>query len=55
MDLGVNFKLLHYITTLVRSHLEYANYVWNPYRIGLMKDLEEVQMRATKLVSTGHH
>jgi len=34
----------------VRSQLEYANSVWNPYRIGLIKDLEKVQMRATKLV-----
>ena len=34
----------------VRSHLEYANSVWNPHRLGLIKDLEKVQMRATKLV-----
>ena len=34
---------------LVRSHLEYANSVWNPHRLGLIKDLEKVQMRATKL------
>ena len=33
--------------TLVRSHLEYANSVWNPYRIALIKDLEKVKMRAT--------
>jgi len=36
--------------TLVRSHLEYANSVWNPYRMGLIKDLKKVQMRATELV-----
>jgi len=36
--------------TMARSHLEYANAVWNPHREGLIKDLERVQMRATKLV-----
>ena len=41
--------------TLVRSHLEYANCVWNPYRMGLIKDLEKVQMRATKLVMKLKH
>jgi len=33
-----------------RSHLECANSVWNLHRLGLIKDLEKVQMRATKLV-----
>jgi len=38
--------------SLVRSHLEYANSVGlcNPHRLGLIKDIEKVQMRATKLV-----
>ena len=34
----------------MRSHLEYGHSVWNPYRIGLISDLERVQKRATKLV-----
>jgi len=39
--------------SLVRSYLEYANSVCNPHRLGLIKDLEKVQMRrATKLVIT---
>jgi len=37
--------------TMVRSHLEYTNAVWNPHREGLIKDLEREHMRATKLVS----
>jgi len=36
--------------TLVRSHLEYANCIWNPYRQHLIKDLEKVQMRASRLI-----
>ena len=36
--------------SLVRSHLAYANSVWNPHRLGLITDLEKVQMRVTKLV-----
>ena len=40
---------------LVISHLEYANSVWNPYRMGLIKDLQKVQMRATKLVMKLKH
>jgi len=33
----------------------YANSVWNPHRQGLIKDLEKVQTRATKLVLTFKH
>jgi len=41
--------------SLVRCHLEYANSVRNPYRQGLINDLEKVQRRATKLVLTVKH
>lgn len=35
---------------LVRSHLEYANSVWNPYKNYQISALERVQKRATKLI-----
>jgi len=31
------------------------NSVWNPHRQGLIKDLEKVQIRATKLILTVKH
>lgn len=41
--------------TLVRSHLEYCNSVWSPYRIGDIKAIEKVQMRATKFITSIKH
>jgi len=41
--------------SLVRCHLEYANSVWNAHRQSSIKDLENFQMRATKLVLTVKH
>jgi len=36
--------------SLVRSHLEYATSLWNPYYKQDIKALEKVQMTATRLV-----
>jgi len=41
--------------SLVRSHLEYANSVWSPYRIQDIEALEKVQKRATKLITSFKH
>ena len=39
-------------TTLIRPHLDYACVVWNPYQLGDIRALEQVQRCVTKLV---HH
>jgi hypothetical protein len=44
--------LVQIYKSMVRSHLEYAQSVWYPYRQKLVEDLEKVQKRATKLVTS---
>jgi len=42
------FILLYKV--MVRSHIEFANSVWCPYKLGDIKDIEKVQKKATKLI-----
>ena len=41
--------------TLMRPQLEYDVHLWSPYQIGLRKELELSQRRATKLVKNTKH
>lgn len=51
-----NFKYMDIQTfimlykSMVRPHLEYANLVWFPYKKELIRKIERVQRRATKLI-----
>ena len=40
---------------MVRSHLEYANKVWSPYKQYLIEEVEKVQKRTTKLIHGCKH
>jgi len=43
------------VMSMVQSHLEYANCVLSPYTVHVKKNLEKVQMRATKLLKEVKH
>jgi hypothetical protein len=45
-----SFKYL--FQTLVRPHIEYAEAVWTPFKVGDIDKIENVQRRATKQVPT---
>jgi len=42
--------ILLYKSMVVRPHVEFANSVWCPYKIGDLKEIEKIQKIATKLV-----
>jgi len=50
-----NFKYLKFFgfvlsyKSMVRSHLEYCNSVWSPYKKGDIEALEKVKKRTTNL------
>ena len=56
-----NFKNLNFHSFLqlykamIRSHLEYAQTAWSPYRIKLIDEVEKVQKRATKILPSLRH
>ena len=37
-------------TTLVRPILDYSSTIWNPHQMGVIRKLENVQRRSTKLI-----
>ena len=41
--------------SLVRSHLDYCNSGWTPYRKSDIETLEKVQKKATKILSKMRH
>ena len=46
----VVIRLLY--TTLVRPILDYASTIWNPHHLGNIRELENIQRRATKFIPT---
>ena len=36
--------------SMVRPHVEFANSVWCPFKLGDIKEIEKIQKRATKLI-----
>lgn len=47
-----SFSVLY--KSMVRTHLEYCQEVWSPYKKGMINALEKVQQRATKMVKSLH-
>jgi len=47
---ATNFIILY--TILVRSHLEYTNCMWSPFRQMDVEKVEKVQTRATRMINS---
>jgi len=54
-DIIILAKLFHDIYRGIKSHLEYANTVWSPYKQYLIEEVDKVQKRETKLVHECKH
>jgi len=48
--IALHRRKVRFYTTLVRSHLEFGNCVWSPFRQMDVEEVERVQMRATRMV-----
>ena len=44
------FMLLY--KAMVRSHTEFPNFVWCPFKLGDIKEIKKIQNTATKLTTT---
>jgi hypothetical protein len=49
------FTFIILYKSFVQSQVEYAVSVWNPYKLGVIRDIEKIQKRATKNIQGCRH